>query len=197
MTDSSPAAEESKEHNGSRFRRIEPFALVALGGMLTLLGQCSTAFVETDRARFEASLARRTDAMQFLDLFSATMGARIYAASDYFMALQSDADAATLMQKKDAFLLERKVGILREGIFIARGADYFGQEFKGTLYKDLFVALEDLDAALGSFAVSRSESDAALFREAETNANLLSGVLLGTAARKMEGAEHKPPSLHD
>lgn len=178
-------------------RQLEPFALVTLGGVIAVLGQFSMAFMESDRARFEASLTRRAEAMQFLDTFSGTMAARIYAASDYFHALRTGADEATLQQKEAAFVEARRAGILREGIFIARGADYFGHEFKSTLYKELFVSLSSLDTALMTFAESRSDSDAKLFLEAEATSNLLCGVLLGTAARRMEGAEYKPPRLHD
>lgn len=164
---------------------------------MALLGQCSTAFMDTNRARFEASLARRAEAMQFLDMFSTTMATRIYAASDYFHAIRTGTDESTLRLKDAAFVEARRTGILHEDIFIARGADYFGEEFKDTLHKELFVALQSLDIALWAYADSRSQSDAQLFLAAEVKANLLCGYLLGTAARRMEGAEHKPPKLHD
>lgn len=197
MTEHAASSSDPTGQVNSVLKRIEPFALVALGGVLAILGQCSTAFVETDRARFEASLARRAEAMQFLDTFSSITAARIYSASDYFHAIKGGVDVETLAEKRGAFVDSRKAAILHEGIFIARGHDYFGAEFKDTLYKDLFVALNQMEDSLGSFSVSRSDSDAEAFLKAEHSANLLSGALLGTAARRMEGAEHQPPRIHD
>jgi hypothetical protein len=175
---------------------LQPFALVALGGLLTLLGQCSTSYSELSRFKYESALNRRTEAMQFLDVFSTTMAARIYAASDYYSAVGADADNETLKLKRDDFFAKRRDGILQEGVFISRGADYFGPEFKDTLYKELFVVLQELDVQVQIYANTKSLDDAKKFEELETKANLLCGILLGTASRRMEGSELKPPSLH-
>ena len=192
MQKSSP----SKYRKNRLLRTLQPYALVILGGTLALLGQCSTSWSDTNKFKYESALNRRNEAMAFLDNFARTNSARIYAASDYFWAVRSGAAPETVAAKKSEFFDKRREAIIQEGVFISRGADYFGQEFKDTLYKELFVTYMSLDPQVQAYEISKSTEDAKKFEELETQANLLNGMLLGIARRKLSEGYFQPPDMH-
>ena len=192
-----PNSPPRKYRKAKALRTLQPYALVILGGTLALLGQCSTSWSDTNKFKYEAALTRRNEAMHFLDNFSRTNSARIYAASDYYWAVQSNASPEVISAKKAEFFDKRREGILQEGVFISRGADYFGQEFKDVLYKQLFVTYMSLDSQVQAYEISKSKEDAATFEKMETQANLLNGMLLGIARRKLSEGYFQPPDMHN
>ena len=160
-------------------RQLQPYALVLLGGLLTLLGQCSTSWNDLNRFKYEATLSRRTEAMSFLDNFARTNAERIFSATEYQQAIVDSESQEELSVRKSQYLEDRKAAIIQEGIFISRGNDFFGAEFKDTLYKELFVVLADLDEAIISLETTRSDEQVAKVSQLITKANLLDGMLLG------------------
>lgn len=187
----------------SRFRKnrllreLQPYALVILGGTLALLGQCSTSWSESTKFKYEAALTRRSEAMSFLDKFAKINAARIYAASDYYWAVRAGASPKLVAEKKKGFFDKRREAIIQEGIFISRGADYFGEEFKDTLYKELFITYMSLDAQVQAYELSKSAEHAEEFEKLEVQANLLNGVLIGIARRKLGEGYFQPPDMHN
>ena len=187
----------SKFRKSRLIRQLQPYLLVILGGTLAILGQCSTSWSATNKFKYEAALTRRNEAMSFLDNFAKTNSERIYAASDYYWAVRSGAAPEMVAGKKKEFFEKRREAIIQEGIFISRGADYFGQEFKETLYKELFVAYGDLDPQVQAYELTKSDADGEKFEQLETKVNLLNGILLGIARRKLDEGYFQPPDMHD
>lgn len=172
----------------------QPFLLVALGGAIASVGQLLAERSALTRLHWEASLTRRSEAMAFLDGFSTVVAERQYAAQDYFYAIQTKADSQTLKAKRDEMFAKRRTMIIQEGIFIARGDDYFGPEFKDVLYKELFVVLGEMDIALQNF-VDGDQASAAAYATFDNQATLLTGRLAGVASRHMRDAPLQPPDI--
>ena len=182
-----------------RFIRLskaaQPFLLVALGGILTLAAQWLATSATHSQVKLQAAIERRESALEYTDSLGRLWMRRVLAASDYARAVMDGEPEIVRHSKQEAYVSARNAFLIEQPILIARGHDFFGEEFKDLLVYKGFGKLDLLDKFVAIAEDQGRSFNAVEFDEAEKDAYLFGGHLIGVATRKVRDATIAPPIL--